>query len=495
MMAISDAVGTKGNKAHRRPITLRGRSKPLHEQRFSSYLVFGFQTTVCMGLFLACYALVLLAVWPLLSTTPQEDAASVTGSEHHLLRQAASKELQTIAKKLHNFEDAHVPGQEKFGAMTDTLKKQLHQMRQGRGVTDAQLLAQAKQEYQVLRQTKLQQRHESLARKANNFGIQKNAPNGVSSIVEADTDAAPVGLGEDPRRGFIVLGMHRSGTSMLAGLLVTSCGYKVGGPLIGGAFDNEKGFFERVDIVLQNDEFMNHQNVWWASNVINYDWKKAVQDYESKAITFKNGMPGLEFLNNPSNAPWLQKDPRMCITLKTWLKLMDNEPAILFTYRHPLEVAMSLKKREQSFTLEHGLRLWILYNMRAIQNSKGLCMVRSSNEAILADPKTQVQRIADELTSKCGVPAPPNWVTQEDVDKFVDPNLQHNKKRRAAEEKAVIAEYNNGKCIVRDFESDTEEGSNEAGREQHLYGIAMKIYCDFDSGAAYNDDYEWPQLD
>ena len=44
------------------------------------------------------------------------------------------------------------------------------------------------------------------------------------------------------RNGFIVLGMHRSGTSLLSGLLVKGLGYNIGGPLIGAAFDNEKRF-------------------------------------------------------------------------------------------------------------------------------------------------------------------------------------------------------------------------------------------------------------
>jgi hypothetical protein len=298
---------------------------------------------------------------------------------------------------------------------------------------------------------------------------------------------------DDGRNGFIVLGMHRSGTSMLSGLLVTSCDYKVGGPLIGASFDNEKGFYERIDMVLQNDEFMNQQGVYWSSNVINYDYEKALADKENKAITFDHGKPGLDFLNNPDNAPWLQKDPRMCITLKTWLKLMDKAPAVVFTYRHPLQVAMSLKKRERNFPMEKGLRLWIVYNMRAIQNSKGLCIVKSSNDAIMADPLTEVQRISDELTNTCGVPAPPNRVLQEDVDKFVDPTLQHNTKQRAAEGKKVIAEYNDGKCLVMEYETDTEEGTTRE-REQKLYEQAMKIYCDFQSGKAHEDDYEWPDL-
>jgi hypothetical protein len=48
-------------------------------------------------------------------------------------------------------------------------------------------------------------------------------------------------------------------------------GYKVGGPLIQPAFDNEKGLFELLPIVLQNDEFMAKQHIGWSYNVINYD--------------------------------------------------------------------------------------------------------------------------------------------------------------------------------------------------------------------------------
>ena len=183
--------------------------------------------------------------------------------------------------------------------------------------------------------------------------------------------------GRESRKGFVVLGMHRSGTSMLSGLLVTGMGYKVGGPLIGPAFDNAKGFFERVDIVLQNDEFMAKQGVGWSYNVIAYDYKRALADMKSGRVAFKQGAPGLAFLNDEANSPWLQKDPRMCITLKTWLELLNSEPAAVFTYRHPFEVALSLKNREEDFPLERGLRLWIVYNMRAIQNAKGLCIVYS----------------------------------------------------------------------------------------------------------------------
>ena len=457
----------------------KSRRKPLLEQRFSSYLSFGLMGTLCIGAFLACYALVLVAIWPLMglqNRMSDGDATGGSGATH-------PENFHQVVESMHvpkAIKEAHLPP--KFSEMASDMKKQLNQLRQGHGVTDSALLDQTKIEFERMRMKKIQDQVKKVQDRV--AGLQKQGERAAEEKQQQD--------GDDPT-GFIVLGMHRSGTSMLSGLLVTSCEYKVGGPLIGASFDNEKGFYERIDIVLQNDEFMNKQSVWWSSNVNNYDYEKALKHKESKAITFDHGKTGLAWLNNPSSAPWLQKDPRMCITLKTWLELMDNSPAIVFTYRHPLEVAMSLKKRERHFSLDHGLRLWIVYNMRAIQNSKGLCMVTSSNEAVLKDPLSEVQRISDELTSKCKVPAPPNRVQQEDVDKFVDTSLQHNKKKEQTGE--VIAKHNHGKCLVMDYESDYEEDTSDRERERTLYERAMKVYCDFESGKAYEEDYEWPDLD
>jgi hypothetical protein len=444
----SSSIPTKRKSKSRKPWR-RGR-----EQYFVQYLSFGVCPTISILAFFVCYALVLACLLPILNTQP------------------SSSEMN------HPFEGAyipHAPGQERIAEAASALRSQWQKVRKGHGVTDESLLNSAKAEFEVLRAKKRDQ---------------------PVKIVPIDEDKEHVGLRSTKRTGFVVLGMHRSGTSMLSGLLVTGMGYNVGGPLIGAHFDNEKGFFERIDVVLQNDEFLDAQHMWWSGSVLNYDADKALQQKQSGKVTFKEGTKGLRFLNDPSNAPWLQKDPRMCITLPTWLKLLKTEPAVVFTYRHPLEVAMSLKKREKNFTLEHGLRLWIVYNMRAVQNSEGLCRVLSSNDAILIDPLAEVQRISDELTSKCGVPSPPQRIEKEDVNKFVDPNLQHNKKKRekADKEKRVLKDFGNG-CDARDFESDFQENSPNHKSEVGMYLKAMKIYCDFISGDAYQGGYEWPSLE
>lgn len=398
------------------------------------------------------YALALAILFPLLSTSPQTN---------------------------NDFENVHIPvhAPERIVEAASNMRQKIHQLRKGNGVTDESLLKAAKAEYQVMRARKRDMRqNDKKLRKEQALQKDEQQPKHTSP-------------------GFVVLGMHRSGTSLLSGLLVTACGYNVGGPLIGAASDNERGFFERIDVVLQNDAFMWGQKISWSAGVIGYDAERALKQKEEKEVKFKEGERALKFLNDPGKAPWLQKDPRMCITLKTWLKLLDKEPAVVFTYRHPMEVAMSLNRREKNFGIDHGLRLWIVYNMRAVQNSQGLCRVLSSNEAILADPLNEVQRISDELTTKCGVPAPPNRVTQEEVDKFVDPTLQHNKKKREQEEathRRVIAEYDG--CKVYDYEDDPNDLSPKRARELDLYKMAMKMYCDFQSGKAYEPNYEWPEL-
>ena len=54
------------------------------------------------------------------------------------------------------------------------------------------------------------------------------------------------------RPGVMILGMHRSGTSMLSGL-VFKMGFQIGDSVMEATNDNPRGYFENVDVVYQND--------------------------------------------------------------------------------------------------------------------------------------------------------------------------------------------------------------------------------------------------
>jgi hypothetical protein len=422
-------------------------------QAVTSYISFGTYSTIFGGCFLVVYLLLMIGLIPLLySDDPNSNVMPKRGDEQHALA------LNDVEKQV-------------LGNMGKNIKEKLYAVRQLSGFTDRNLKDAVAKDFEGLRKKRQQAVSEQ----------QIQQP-----IINSD----PIPPAPGRRPGFVVLGMHRSGTSMLSGLLVNGAGYNVGGPLIGAHVDNQKGFFERIDAVLQNDEFLKSQNMWWSSGIREYDSERALVELKANKIPWKEGRKALGFLNSPDNIPWLQKDPRMCITLKTWLPLLNGDPAVVFTYRNPLEVALSLMHREK-FALEHGIRLWIIYNMKAIQNSHGLCRVFSSNDAILANPLGEVQRISRELTTKCGVPDAPKKINQEDVDVFIDPNMQHGKREMGAG-KDTLVEIDG--CVIPEYDSLLEPNTPDHEREMSLYKTAMQIHCAFKSGQAFEDGYVWPEL-
>lgn len=200
------------NKGHP-PRSRRSRRRPLQEQRFSSYLTFGLQTTLCIAVFLILYILVLLALSPLLSEEAPKESQMQRG-------QVLKPVVDPLMQKLKNV--PRMPSELLAEEVAGTIKKRIHNFRQKEGMTDASLMEKAAAEMEDIRKRR------------------------QSSNAAAAVAAVPGQLAPGKRAGFIVLGMHRSGTSMLSGLLVHGCGYQVGGPLIGTSFDNEKGFFERI---------------------------------------------------------------------------------------------------------------------------------------------------------------------------------------------------------------------------------------------------------
>lgn len=133
------------------------------------------------------------------------------------------------------------------------------------------------------------------------------------------------------------------------------------------------------------------------------------------------------------------------------------------------------------------------YHMLAIQNLQGLCRVLTSNNAVLRDPLSELQRICDELTNKCGVVKPPRRLTLDKASEFVNPELQQQTMKREKEmaEREVIAVYDG--CKVYGYDSPLQDGHRNE-REAESYKAAMKIYCDMENGKAFDADYQWPNL-
>jgi hypothetical protein len=290
------------------------------------------------------------------------------------------------------------------------------------------------------------------------------------------------------RPGVIVLGMHRSGTSVIGGLM-NKMGLETGGPLIGAAKDNAQGFFERLDVVLQNDYLFRKQDVHYSYNTHKYDTMRGLRDVlanDENSNFFNEGKRALKFLNNENNYPWMLKDPRLCITLRTWLPLLNFIPAILFAYRNPYDVAMSMHTREtERFPIQRGLKLWYIYNKRGIQQSQDLCRVVTSHKKMLTHPQEESAKIFDGLR-QCGVDVP-HAVSVRDIKLFVDKRLQHGK----------TASTLDSLCTQKgvDFSTLTPPTTwpTTDAVNLYLYRACIRAFCDIESGAAFSHDYKWDE--
>ena len=149
-----------------------------------------------------------------------------------------------------------------------------------------------------------------------------------------------------------VLGMHRSGTSALAGAL-GSAGLRTGDVLHFGS-DNVKGHIESQLVIGVNEAVLHRSGGAWRQIPQSLAWTDAERRRRDAFVT------ALE----AEGSAWLFKDPRTLLTLPFWREALPGL-ALVGTFRHPLTVAFSLFLRN-GMALDEALRLWTAYNRRLL---------------------------------------------------------------------------------------------------------------------------------
>lgn len=159
----------------------------------------------------------------------------------------------------------------------------------------------------------------------------------------------------------LILGMHRSGTSLLA-QLVRKMGVYLGEDIDLQESDesNEDGYFEYKEIVYIHDAILDLlDNGWNHMQPLLYDIEDEIFKFycnQIKKILVK--------LSSGHDVIGI-KDPRMCLFLPLWEKViyeLDMEPKYLYTIRNGMDVASSMKRRD-GMPLEYGIQLWKYYNV------------------------------------------------------------------------------------------------------------------------------------
>ena len=187
-------------------------------------------------------------------------------------------------------------------------------------------------------------------------------------------------------RNVVILGMHRSGPSMVAGALA-SPGLYVGEQedLLKGQEDNPRGFWEREDVVALNDTILSANNATWYSPP-----RHAPVATDADRTAMASIVARL-----PRDRSWQIKDPRQVLTWPLWQEAL-GDVVLVFVYRDPTAVALSLQRRN-GFPLSLGLLLWERYNRLALAALEGRDFVALSYENVTRDPATNLSRLLAQL--------------------------------------------------------------------------------------------------
>ncbi|MCL6697298.1 hypothetical protein LZ496_00640 [Sphingomonas sp. NSE70-1] len=212
-----------------------------------------------------------------------------------------------------------------------------------------------------------------------------------------------------------MLGMHRSGTSALAGLLA-QCGFGAPEHLIPASNANERGFFESEQINAFNDAILADCGQNWLSLApIAEDWWSG--DDAARRQAQLDALVAGEFAS--TRMPVI-KDPRICRLLPLWEQALDRqakETRVALIIRSPAEVAQSLHRRNQ-LDIELGMLLWARYNLDAEYHSRNLRRRILSFEALLGDWRRSVEKL--------DLPISPDSIRSEQIDQFLSVPLRHN---------------------------------------------------------------------
>lgn len=147
----------------------------------------------------------------------------------------------------------------------------------------------------------------------------------------------------------LVIGMHRSGTSCLAGCL-EDLGLSMG-DIITEAPHNAKGNRENPRLWDVHDAVLARVDAAWDRPPLQpVVWTQAERSALSAVLADYDGL----------DAPWGCKDPRATVLLDGWLEVVP-EVRLVASIRNPLAVAGSLQRRD-GFDLPTSLGLWSAYN-------------------------------------------------------------------------------------------------------------------------------------
>jgi len=214
----------------------------------------------------------------------------------------------------------------------------------------------------------------------------------------------------------LVLGMHRSGTSALAGC-IAKLGVQTPSQLMPPTPDNPKGYWETFELMHIHDRLLESADLEWSDvSPFPQTWYQT-----DSAHLFKTEIQAFLSTQINQNQLFLIKDPRICRIPGFWFEMLEannTKTHTVFSLRNPLEVAESLFARDK-IPIAIGCLLWLRHILDSELSSRKLSRSFVRYEDLIAAPKEALSKVANDLDISW---PSDNW---DEIESFMEPNLRH----------------------------------------------------------------------
>ena len=189
--------------------------------------------------------------------------------------------------------------------------------------------------------------------------------------------------------GLLVLGMHRSGTSVVSRSLQL-CGFDIGVRVLGASEGNETGHWEDAVAVETHEALLQAFGARWDEPfALPEDWARSDAAAQARVRI-------AAYLEQRRTCDvWAAKDPRMCLFGELWRQAAGDARiplAALLVMRHPLEVAHSLSTRD-GIGLAKAQLLWLDYMASAVRQVRQMPHAVIGYRDFLADWSATLSRV------------------------------------------------------------------------------------------------------
>lgn len=212
---------------------------------------------------------------------------------------------------------------------------------------------------------------------------------------------------------FLVLCLHRSGSSATAGVL-HHLEIHMGQNLVKENKGNIKGHFENIEFILLNNKLLNELGGSWKSPPLPKEIRKIYIPHKRVS----------NFLFHHVRPVWGIKDPRMIITFDFWKKHLErvSDVTYIFVHRPFEESVLSLAHRDH-ITREKAQTILLPYlknkdRIRKMLLEEQADIIDVHFHELLNDPQSFVSEVNKRLGNK------PDY-RLDSVIKFLDKSLKN----------------------------------------------------------------------